>query len=490
MNYYVHRHFTNYLNYGLKTARPENKNNDAASAYQRYNAKKEELRNNIINNGRNKSLHLEELEKVYREIIFGNSAEMISIRQQLTSTLQEKLGQNIVINADRILKGEINTASSDFDDFQKAIFATREAMGNTISKFTGMQYVKKETLERIQKEIGTLWNELGDTQAFPDYVKAQLKVNHLNIRINTIKQKIQNIINELNEQADSTGKINITNKNFKSIKTLNTYIDVLFNTAYFTPGHSANIQGVIGEVVAASARLLSAGTTDNLLSDFKESIQKMEGAGGSYVAINKVTGDFIESSDQKITQTSSDMDISVSYHTNKVDTTITLKGSDIQHHLSVKNYSRTNNISLVSNTPLSSILETLGNDFSGHYANVISAHAEGGENSFSKTYQDLVDYKTLEIALLGYDKSNQPTVFLFFNSSATTPEEAVKAYDINAMLYKMLINKAYSINYLIKDGKPLIHYSPYFGGMTAEAQTIFAKHLVHLKITSLNALEK
>lgn len=490
MNYYVHRHFTNYLNYGLKIARPENKNNDAASAYQRYSAKKEELRNNIINNGKNKSLHLEELERIYSEIIFGNSAEMIFVRQQLINALQEKLGQNIIINADHLLRGEINTSNGDFDDFQKAISATREAMGNTISRFTGMQYVKKDTLERIQKEIDVLWNELGDMQAFPDYIKAQLKINHLNVRINTIKQKIQKIIDELNGQADNTGKINITNKNFKSIETLNNYINTLFSISYFTPGHSANVQGTIGEVVAASAQLLSAGTTDNLLSDFKKSIQKMEGAGGSYIAINKVTGDFVESSDQKITQTSSDMDISVSYHTNKVDTTITLKGSDIQHRLSVKNYSRTSNISLVSNTPLSSILETLGNDFSGHYANVISTHAEGRENSFSKTYQDLVDYKTLEIALLGYDKSNQPTVFLFFNSSATTSEEAVKAYDINAMLYKMLVNKAYSIDYLIDGEEPSIHYSPYFGGMTAEAQTIFAKHLVHLKITSLNALEK
>jgi hypothetical protein len=489
MNYYVHRHFSNYLNYGLKLSRKENKNDDAASAYQRYNAKKEELRNNIINNGRNKSLHLEELENIYREIIFGNSAEMASIRQQLASVLQEKLGQNIVVNVDHLLRGEVNASSGELDDFQKALSATREAMDNSISRFAGMQYVKRNTLERIQKEVDTLWKELGDMQAFPDYIKAQLRVNHLNIRINTIKQKIQTIIDELNEQADSTGRINITKENSKSIQLLNSYIDVLFSTAYFTPGHSANIQGVIGEVVAASAQLLGSGTIDNLLSDFKESTQKMEGAGGTYVAIDKVTGDFVRSSAQKITQTSSDMDMSVSYHTNKVDTTITLKGNDTQHRLSVKNYSRTNNISLVSNTPLSSILETLGEDFAGHYANVISAHEDGTDENYVKAYQDLVRYKILEIALLGYDKANQPTVFLFFNSSATNPEEAVKAYDINAMLYRMLIRNAYSIDYIINDEKPTIKYSPYFGGMTAEAQTLFAKHLVHLKITSLSALE-
>jgi hypothetical protein len=53
----------------------------------------------------------------------------------------------------------------------------------------------------------------------------------------------------------------------------------------------------------------------------------------------------------------------------------------------------------------------------------------------------------------------------------------------------MLIRNAYSIDYIINDEKPTIKYSPYFGGMTAEAQTLFAKHLVHLKITSLSALE-
>ena len=225
---------------------------------------------------------------------------------------------------------------------------------------------------------------------------------------------------------------------------------------------SANQQGLVGEWFAAWIKDFLVAKSNESAQFIKEQMQKSaiaanKGSTGGYYCRFEDNGDLKELSDsQKNKALNKNINGNYSkvkfvYHTSKTDASVEInyktdsyKDIKVEQNFSIKNYKQTNQLSIVNNTPLESILQFSKNQrWAAHWVNVMSPHEDEGklDAGFLTQARKSFNEVALYVGLVGYLENNKPTVFLVFNSNT----KKVKAFDPILLMNELIENKSFSI---------------------------------------------
>lgn len=433
---YIHRHFKSYKKYGLNFARKGNESR-ITNIYNNFLIKRNEIKSKNATDDRLKEI--KELEGQYQAMLFGQEAKEINFREvmvaALNSLLQEKFGEGVAsVKLDNnTIKATANKKINSLITQEiKKIGQYDQIYTETIKKRAAALSAVIETIEKESgKDLADLNSKLAkknkDLGDIKDSLTAMMELDKSRV---SVKQQ-QTAINTINEI------INIIN----SLKN---------NTSLL-----AAVQGDIGEWLAPwienfalnQANKAMQGVVGDLTENLKTMAQSSQkGSLGMYVVYDSATGAYVgeyetkKAAEEAVNIHAHGTSLTIKYHVNKTDAIINFNNKE--ERLSIKNYSslsgfQNHGISLVSNTPLGSVLKTgISQIEIAHMTNAFAEHVteDGTAQSLRDRAQLLIEALLAQVAVKGYTQKNAPTAFLAIDNSA----KKVKVYDIQNLIYSIL----------------------------------------------------
>lgn len=442
--YYVHRSIENYYKSGIYRLGRGKYHNSLAAAYQ---AKKNEIKNNY--ESKKRVSNLENLESQYEKMLFGTGADAdeqamrASMQKALESILNDKYSSGFTIALDNLVKGNAVADDTIAGDVAYAQSQIKKAISKELKTIDNTRRISKDRLKRIITELQNMLNLIyNEDQQFKGISEIKIKLEQKYQSIESIKTQLLNILNS----ADIP---NVYIKNeAANINFLNDLIDIIGSNLSMLS--SATVQGDLGEWIAPWITTFTMNmdmSADELVKQFiDEAISHQTGGGGSFVLYRQ--GEILKESKTKktlqdIKETNEyGQGVQIRYHVNKTDAEVLLPNEDgfIEYKgMSIKNYSSFSNMSLVSNTPLGTVLDyNASTENLFHLANILVEHND--HPALAEDYQmatDFLKHCILQAALQGYTKENRPHLFMAINST----NKQVRIYDTDFLLAQMIIGE-------------------------------------------------
>ena len=429
-NYYVHYHAKNYRNEGIIFIQGNGygKTPTASDLQLSENYIDSKYRNNF--NTSNREQRVNKLQKQYQEMIYGNTNQAIQFRESATQALNILLSENFGTAAGKVDTSNLLQSNINNTSVTKAAETLSLLDRETEYTYTEIRHLIKEIrrwINIIQQNEGTL---------------EQLE-KRANSNVSSIKANLTKILNQKvglkRKNVDTNINYNLLNRYIQALKEINVPV---INT-------QANQQGELGQWIApwiqnflsVESKKKGSQLVDELINIAKNNKRGTSGAYVSFVSgQNNIKKMIQKTKDEKITGKTAQ--INFKYHTSKADAVINLKSGlqNIEQLPSIKNYKSFNNLSIVSNTPLSDLLErSLSSEWAAHYANTMIAHAdENSQGAFLSALrqeaQKSFNKLALYVGLIGYNKLDAATLFIVFNNVT----KQVKIFDPFLLVQKLM----------------------------------------------------
>ena len=463
--YYIHRSAEGYRDAGIyprdKAVRPPQLGN---IYFQNY-LKEQNRIIGEIGDIKSRSAIVKSIENDYKKMLFGTGKEEVAFQKKAQEALNQLLAEKYG-NSNRQLCGQVSTDNllkvtnldevvpSEIEQILSKKFSVylEKIENQTKISLTNLEAIVNELKMRIKElqtsNAGTLSSV--KTQLGQDVASFSAILSKLTRIMNTVKTNLKA------RKASQTGAmVSIPSDDRKgtpdlseaNLQYINKLIDIL-NTPIALA--SANQQGDIGEWIAPMVSLMTtAAAADNAkiakdvtVETLKEiaKVGAQAGAQGVRIKVDEYGQTQAAPVTINVSAKSPSFGVSCKYHRNKVDAEFTYRGSKDIEKASIKNYGTYNGLTLVSGTPLYNMLlySFDAARFSAHYLNVMVDHSDSDiyfEN-YRKNAQSCLRMNMLNLALKGYDKSNQPTTFIVFNSKT----KDVKCFDTTLLLQDLLAN--------------------------------------------------
>lgn len=477
--YYVHRSAENYMKFGIYQPGHAVMSNEATNYFQNYINE----HNRILMEAETmeRRVIVEQMENDYRELLYGKGETVEGFREKAAMALNEMLQEKLInqtkqvcgsVTADNLMK--VNITDVKPTQIEQELL---KEFSNSIKKIDGQTKIQLSNLDKIFAELRARLDYLSKNNS-GTLTELQQKLNDTQITFKTLKQKLtryqKTIYKNLGKRASKSGAIVMLQR--QDVKG----VDLVFLTQLIElldipiAAASANQQGDVGEWIAPMVNLMTTLTASENTKEIEQISVDMlkemviaanQGGGGIYITVDeKGQTRSSETRPIKVNIDGSFVGLETQWHRNKVDAQFYYKDKQPIEKASIKNYRSFNGLTLVDNTPLYNMLLYADDSarFSAHFLNTMVNHSDndGYFEGYRRSAQDALRMEMLNLALMGYDKQNQPTTFIVFNNT----KKDVKVFDTTLLLMD-LINGAYSSQF------NLTHMMQNEDGVTSQLET-------------------
>lgn len=440
--YYIHLNAQNYLKSGIYRNNDPNASPVSSDIFTSYkNIVNERARSVIgvsldqISQVQEKSPLAKELESYYQNLYYGNANA--SIQNTLADFFNRELSPEASVSANNLLKTSV-TDINDFSTFQSQFKLESQNLISFLNQQTRITKLKLQgIINQLKNNLENIPNNqmiMKDPQS-GKAITAQMFADAV--------AELQNMLNTTgNTKYVNVGSLNSNGMNWETFKLCSRYFTATSTTV-------AVHQGRVGEWAAAVAgliksyggRTLAEAEVHNVMQQLESTLSKNV-VGSQYVWMAYDPGSGLLDADARSRQDvatsikQQGLNAEVRGHVSKVDVMLEWPmndGTTTNVPLSVKNYNSFSGLTIVSGTPLSTLVNYIGGE--PHEYHVLNVYTHASELAGFKSIIDEYIYMyAVTTALTGYGSNSRPEIFLVFNNSA----KIVRCYDMRFLLAKIL----------------------------------------------------